>query len=85
MTDPKRILMLAVRNKAEALRMAAGLTLLDDRIEVAVWGATPTGPAIDEQLQALDFADVPVSGLAEGDGAAQLAARILDSDVVYCV
>jgi len=85
MTDPKRILMVAAHNKAEALRMAAGLTLLDDRIEVAVWGAMPSGPAIDEQLQALDFADVPVSGLAEADRVKQLAARILDSDVVYCV
>jgi len=85
MTDPKRILMVAARNKAEALRMAAGLTLLDDRIEVAVWGEMPSGPAIDEQLLALDFADVPVSGLAEASRVKQLAARILDSDVVYFV
>lgn len=43
MAEPKRILMVAARNKAEALRMAAGLMLLDDRIEVAVWGAMPSG------------------------------------------
>ncbi len=85
MTNPKRILMVAARNKAEALRMAAGLTLLDDHIEVAVWGGMPSGPAIEEQLQALDFADVPVSGLAEAGRVKQLAARILDSDVVYFV
>ncbi|HMM51933.1 MAG: hypothetical protein DWB43_07165 [Lautropia sp.] len=85
MAEPKRILMVAARNKAEALRMAAGLMLLDDRIEVAVWGAMPSGPAIDEQLEALDFAEVPVAGLGEAGRAAQLAARILDSDVVYWV
>ncbi|MCZ7560631.1 MAG: hypothetical protein M5U30_11665 [Burkholderiaceae bacterium] len=85
MTDPKRILMVAAHNKGEAMRMAAGLTLLDDRIEVAVWGAMPIGPAIDEQMQALDFADVPVAALNEADRVAQLAARILDSDVVYWV
>lgn len=85
MTEPKRILMVAAGNKAEALRMAAGLMLVDDRIEVVVWGAMPAGPAIDEQLQALEFADVPVAELAETGRVAQLAARILDSDVVYWV
>ncbi len=85
MKEAKRILVVALGNKAEALRMAAGLTLLDDRIEVAVWGPLPAGPAIDEQREALDFADVPIAGLMPDDGVAGLAARIVDSDVVYCV
>jgi hypothetical protein len=45
----------------------------------------PAGPAIDEQREALDFADVPIAGLMPDDGVAGLAARIVDSDVVYCV
>ncbi|MCL4184236.1 MAG: hypothetical protein KJ011_12405 [Burkholderiaceae bacterium] len=85
MADSKRILMMALHNKAEALRMAGGLTLLDDRIEVAVWGGMPAGPATAEQLAALDFAEVPVAELAPERDLAALAHRIIASDVVYCV
>lgn len=85
MADRKRILMVAMHNKPEALRMAAGLTLLDDRIEVAVWDGIPAAPSTAEQLEALDFADVPVSEVQPGGDLAKLAGRIVDSDVVYCV
>jgi hypothetical protein len=83
MSGPKRILMVPIDKKVEALRMASGLTLLDDQVAIAVWGEAPTGREVDEQMEALDFADVPVDQL--GRDAAALAKRILDSDVVYFV
>jgi hypothetical protein len=85
MADSRRILMVALHNKAEALRMAGGLTLLDDRIEVVVWDGMPAGPATAEQLAALEFAEVPVAELAPARDLAALARQIMASDVVYCV
>ena len=88
MADQKRILMLAMDKKVEALRMASGLTLLDDRIGIATWGRLPEGADVAEQMEALEFAEVPMTELDLSDpGAAYaaLAAQILDSDVVYCV
>lgn len=83
MTQAKRILMVAFDKKVEALRMASGLTLLDDRVEIVAWGDLPPGSETDEQIEALEFAEVPVA-LLRGDYAA-LAARILESEMVYCV
>ncbi|MFZ5483965.1 MAG: hypothetical protein ACOZB0_07020 [Pseudomonadota bacterium] len=83
MSGQKKILMVAVDKKVEALRMSSGLTLLDDAVAIAVWGDPVTGPEADEQREALDFADVPVEDV--GQDVAALAARILNSDVVYCV
>lgn len=83
MSGQKKILMVAVDKKVEALRMSSGLTLLDDAVAIAVWGDPVTGPEADEQREALDFADVPVEDV--GRDVAALAARILNSDVVYCV
>ncbi|HMM46501.1 MAG TPA: hypothetical protein PKC12_00790 [Thiobacillaceae bacterium] len=86
MTDQKRILMVAVQKPAEALRMASGLTLLDDAVAIAVWGKLPEGPQIDEQMEALEFADVPLVELdPAADALAALARQIIDNDVVYCV
>lgn len=83
MSGQKKILMVAVDKKIEALRMSSGLTLLDDAVAIAVWGDPATGPEADEQREALDFADVPVEDV--GHDVAALAAHILKSDVVYCV
>jgi hypothetical protein len=88
MADQKRILMLALDKKVEALRMASGLTLLDDAITVATWGRLPEDAEAAEQMEALEFADVPMAELEPANTAeayAALAARILDSDMVYCV
>jgi hypothetical protein len=86
MAEQKHILMVAVQKPTEALRMASGLTLLDDAVAIAVWGRLPEGPAAAEQMEALEFADVPVAELAPGqDALAQLARQIMDNDVVYCV
>jgi hypothetical protein len=83
MAHPKNILMLALDKKVEALRMASGLTLLDDKVAIVAWGGLPSGPETDEQVEALEFAEVPMTDLHEDY--AGLAARILASDVVYCV
>lgn len=88
MADSKRILMLAIDKKVEALRMASGLTLLDDRVHIATWGALAKSAEVAEQIEALEFSEVPMRELDAGDpntACAALAAEILDSDVVYCV
>ncbi len=86
MADQKHILMVAVQKQVEALRMASGLTLLDDAVSIATWGALPEGAAVAEQMEALEFAEVPVVELAPDAGAmAALARQIIDSDVVYFV
>ncbi len=86
MAEQKHILMVAVQKPVEALRMASGLTLLDDAVAIAVWGRLPQGPEAAEQMEALEFADVPVAELDPGtDALAKLARQIMDNDVVYCV
>lgn len=86
MTEQKRILVVAMQKPTEALRMASGLTLLDDAVTVVAWGQLPEGPDVAEQREALDFADVPIVELdPAGDGVTQLAQRLLEHDVVYCV
>ena len=45
----KRILVIAKQNPAEALRVAAGLTLLNESVRVAILGDLPDDPAVQEQ------------------------------------
>lgn len=86
MADQKRILMVAMEKPGEALRMASGLTLLDDVVAIAAWGKLPTGPEVAEQMEALEFADVPLVELDPAtDALTALARQIIDNDVVYCV
>lgn len=86
MADQKHILMVAVQKPVEALRMASGLTLLDDAVAIAAWGRLPEGAEVAEQMEALEFADVPVAELdPAADALAALARQIIDHDVVYCV
>lgn len=83
MSAQKRILVVPISKKVEALRMATGLTLLDDQVTVAVWGEMPGAPEAAEQLEALEFVEVPLARLdRDMDG---LAERIINSDVVYFV
>jgi hypothetical protein len=66
--------------------MASGLTLLDDAVTIATWGRLPEGGDVTEQMEALEFAEVPVVELTPaGDAMAVLARQIIDNDVVYCV
>ncbi len=83
MTTVKRILVLPIDKKVEALRMASGLTLLDDQVAIAVWGDLPEGPEVAEQMEALEFSEVPMSRLHQD--VELLAQQIIDSDVVYFV
>jgi hypothetical protein len=80
----KRILVIAKQNPAEALRVAAGLTLLNESVRVAILGDLPDDPAVQEQRELLDFIEVPVDTLADTDTwPAQLAATLLQSELVY--
>jgi len=78
--------MLALDKKVEALRMASGLTLLDDVVSIATWGKLPEEKEVAEQMEALEFAEVPLVELDPAkDALAVLAQQIINSDVVYCV
>lgn len=81
----KKILMIARDKKVEALRMATGLTLLDDAVSVLICGELADAAA-DEQLEALEFSDVPVTRLENlADTPAVMAAAIAQADVVYLI
>ncbi len=81
----RHILMVASQQPTEALRMASGLTLLDDQVQVAVLGRLDSNEATAEQLEALDFAEVTVAQLDSETRADALAEFLLNADVVYCV
>jgi hypothetical protein len=78
----KAILVVARSNKVEALRVAAGLTLLDDAVRIAVLGGLEETPAVREQLEVLEFAEVPMQGYDAASDPA-LARDILGANVVY--
>ena len=82
----KNLLVVAKFNQSEALRVAAGLTLLSDPVRVAVLGALEDTLAVNEQRELLEFAEVPCDALV---GAAavreQLPAAVLAADVVYVI
>lgn len=78
--------MIARHRKTEALRMAAGLTLLDDAVSVLVCGELDDSAEVEEQMEALEFSDVPVTCLADPAEQAQaMANAISQSDVVYMI
>lgn len=81
----KNVLVIARNKKIEALRMATGLTLLDDVIRVAIVGGIEReNPDVSLQLESLDFADVPVVEVDESN-ASSLAEMVVKSDVVFVV
>jgi len=81
----KNVLMIARNKKTEALRMATGLTLLDDAVRVAVVGELDRADAeVELQLESLEFAEVPVVDI-DARQARTLAEMIVNSDVVYVV
>lgn len=80
----KNILVVARYRKTEALRMASGLTLLDDPVSVLVCGELEPSEELDVQLEALEFADVPLTRIAdEAAVAGALAGAVSQADVVY--
>jgi len=81
----KNVLMIARNKKVEALRMAAGLTLLDDVVKVAVVGEMDRdADDASLQLESLDFADVPVIDVDDSN-VAEFAEMVVNSDVVFVV
>lgn len=82
----KNILVIAKHNKVEALRVAAGLTLMSDRVEVAVLGGLDDSPPVREQLEALDFGEVPRKVFDDPVQVTEALARdLLSADVVYVI
>lgn len=81
----KNILVVARYRKTEALRMASGLTLLDDPVRVLVCGELEPSDELDIQLESLDFADVPLERVADGAVPAALANAVIQADVVYII
>ncbi|PKM43912.1 MAG: hypothetical protein CVV05_13790 [Gammaproteobacteria bacterium HGW-Gammaproteobacteria-1] len=81
----KNILVVARYRKTEALRMASGLTLLDDPVRVLVCGELEPSDELDIQLESLDFADVPLERVADGAVPAALANAVTQADVVYII
>ncbi len=80
----KKILMIAQNRKVEALRMASGLTLLDDVVSVLVCGLLEDSDGANEQLEALEFSDVPVTRLNDpAEIPHAMAQAIVQADVVY--
>lgn len=80
----KKILVIAQRKKTEALRMATGLTLLDDVVTVLVCGTLDDSADASEQLEALAFSDVPVTQLDDpANFYRALAQAISQADMVY--
>lgn len=82
----KNILVIAKHNKVEALRVAAGLTLMDDLVKVAVLGGLDDSPPVREQLEALDFGEVPREMFDDSTQVTETLARdMLSADVVYVI
>jgi hypothetical protein len=83
----KNILVVARDDKVEALRMATGLTLLDDAVRVAVIGELDeNADDVQLQLEALEFADVPIECLdIAADGYKALAGMMSESNAVLVV
>lgn len=82
----KRILVIAKNNQAEALRVAAGLTLLDHSVKVDVVGAIEDRPEVHEQREVLEFADIPCDVLDDSTTATgKLARDILEAEAVYTI
>lgn len=83
----KAILFIAQDDKPEALRMASGLTLLDDQVVVEVVGSLDDDAETSLQLEALEFAEVPISHLElfRAQDLERLATDIILADVVFIV
>lgn len=82
----KNILVVAQHNKAEALRVAVGLALLSDIVKVVVLGELEDTPAILEQREVLEFAEVPCEIMQDtASQTSRLAQEILGAHVVYVI
>ena len=82
----KNILVIAKNNKAEALRVAIGLTLLSDPVKLNVLHALDDTPQVQEQLEVLEFAEVPYEILDDQAKLIdKLAQDLINADAVYVI
>ena len=82
----KNILVIAKHNKVEALRVAAGLTLMNDTVKVVVMGGLNDSPPVQEQIEALDFGEVPRKVFDDPVQVTEdLARDLLSANVVYVI
>jgi hypothetical protein len=82
----KRILVVARAKPAEALRVATGLTLLNDHVRVIAAAPLPDTPAVREQREMLEFVEVPFEEVTDAALLpARLAEAILAADHIYCL
>lgn len=89
MGDTKKILVITRDRQAEALRVAGGLTLSDDTVEVFILDRKldKTDPAIAQPLELVTDLDLKVSSNVPENGypvvsVDELAKKILDYDIV---
>ncbi len=82
----KSILVIAKNNKVEALRVAIGLTLLSDPVKLDVLHELEDTPEIQEQLEVLEFAEVPHEILDEHAKLIdRLAQDLINATTVYVI
>lgn len=79
----KRVLVIAKFDQAEAMRVASGLVLLDDKVRVAVIGSLEKTAEVAEQKDVLDFAEVPYEIIDAEAPLARIAQEIVTADVVF--
>lgn len=93
MSKTKQVAVLVRRDQGEALRVAAGLTLAGNGIDVYVLDHPLAGDdGVQEQMEMLELADITPISVIEGDqslpsavDAQTLAERILAYDVVIAL
>ena len=82
----KNILVIAKNNKVEALRVAVGLVLLSDTVKVDVLDALEDSPPVQEQLEVMEFAEVPCQILEDRvTQIDKLAQDLVGANVVYVI
>lgn len=82
---PKHILVISQFKKDEGLRMANGLTLLDDKVRVVVIGDLKRDENVDIQLEAMEFGETPLQYVNPDSDSDlnNLTDEIQNADVVY--
>ncbi len=78
----KQVLVIAKFDQAEALRVAAGLTLMNDAVKVDVLGPLEESAAVNEQKEVIDFAEVQCEIVLANDLIKRVASDIMEADVV---
>ncbi len=83
----KNILVIAIKDKVEALRVANGLSILHEVKVIAINGLNRDEPKITEQLEAMEFAEIPLLEIYtdDGDYGKFIGDSILQSEEVFMI